>query len=150
MQAKANSFENLLDPFLKIFRISTSVTIGIAKSQFFKRITEKMSHSKAHVRLNLLKLLNWVCEVHPNRTMLIERFGLYDVVLGLSRDDPAVLVRQLAGDLLPLLAHMAAGRIKEDTLKVFGHDYPTQYVFSLLPSSLLSFRLSKETRPGQP
>ncbi|OCB88984.1 UDP-glucose 4-epimerase [Sanghuangporus baumii] len=29
------------------------------------------------------------------------------------------------GNLLPLLAHMAAGRIKEDTLKVFGNDYPT-------------------------
>ncbi|EJC98820.1 UDP-glucose 4-epimerase [Fomitiporia mediterranea MF3/22] len=29
------------------------------------------------------------------------------------------------GNLLPLLAHMACGRIKEDTLKVFGNDYPT-------------------------
>ena len=29
------------------------------------------------------------------------------------------------GNLLPLLAHMAVGRIKEDTLKVFGDDYPT-------------------------
>lgn len=29
------------------------------------------------------------------------------------------------GNLLPLLAHMAIGRIQEDTLKVFGNDYPT-------------------------
>ncbi|KAG5641181.1 hypothetical protein DXG03_005843 [Asterophora parasitica] len=29
------------------------------------------------------------------------------------------------GNLLPLLAHMAVGRIKEPTLKVFGNDYPT-------------------------
>jgi len=29
------------------------------------------------------------------------------------------------GNLLPLLAHMAIGRVKEDTLKVFGNDYPT-------------------------
>ncbi|THH10389.1 hypothetical protein EW145_g1365 [Phellinidium pouzarii] len=29
------------------------------------------------------------------------------------------------GNLLPLLAHMACGRVKEDTLKVFGNDYPT-------------------------
>ena len=30
------------------------------------------------------------------------------------------------GNLLPLLAHMACGRVKESTLKVFGNDYPTQ------------------------
>ncbi|KAJ3478086.1 hypothetical protein NLI96_g10011 [Meripilus lineatus] len=29
------------------------------------------------------------------------------------------------GNLLPLLAHMAVGRVKDDKLKVFGNDYPT-------------------------
>ncbi|KAG6829777.1 hypothetical protein H0H92_003567 [Tricholoma furcatifolium] len=29
------------------------------------------------------------------------------------------------GNLLPLLAHMAIGRVKESVLKVFGNDYPT-------------------------
>jgi len=29
------------------------------------------------------------------------------------------------GNLLPLLAHMAVGRVKDATLKVFGNDYPT-------------------------
>ncbi|KAG7452092.1 UDP-glucose 4-epimerase [Guyanagaster necrorhizus] len=29
------------------------------------------------------------------------------------------------GNLLPLLAHMAVGRVKEAVLKVFGNDYPT-------------------------
>jgi len=29
------------------------------------------------------------------------------------------------GNLLPLLALMAVGRVKESTLKVFGNDYPT-------------------------
>jgi len=32
------------------------------------------------------------------------------------------------GNLLPLLAHMAVGRVKDSTLKVFGNDYPTPYV----------------------
>jgi len=31
------------------------------------------------------------------------------------------------GNLLPLLAHMAIGRVKDSTLKVFGNDYPTLY-----------------------
>src|SRR6266481_4547594 len=41
--AKANSFENLLDPFLKICHISTTVTIGVAKSEFFHRIIDRLS-----------------------------------------------------------------------------------------------------------
>ena len=57
VQAKANSFENLLDPFLKVFRISGPFTVGVAKSQFFRRIIDKLGHSKAVVRLNLLRIL---------------------------------------------------------------------------------------------
>ena len=40
---------------------------------------------------------------------------------GLIGEEP----RGRPGNLLPLLAHMAVGRIKESTLKVFGNDYPT-------------------------
>ncbi|KZT28795.1 hypothetical protein NEOLEDRAFT_1129017 [Neolentinus lepideus HHB14362 ss-1] len=102
--AKANSFENLLDPFLKICRISTSITIAIAKSHFFKRIIEKLGHSKPVVRLNLLRLLKMVCDVHPNRAILVERYGLYEIVEKLSKDDGAVLVRELAREIMPTLA----------------------------------------------
>ncbi|EGN91709.1 hypothetical protein SERLA73DRAFT_173393 [Serpula lacrymans var. lacrymans S7.3] len=102
--AKANSFENLLDPLLKICRISTSVTIGIAKSQFFKRVIDRLSHSRAVVRLNLLRILRTVCDVHPNRAILVERYGLHEIVLRLSKDDGAVLVRELAREILPALA----------------------------------------------
>jgi UDP-glucose 4-epimerase len=40
---------------------------------------------------------------------------------GLIGEDP----RGRPGNLLPLLAHMAVGRIKESTLQIFGNDYPT-------------------------
>ncbi|KAH9980603.1 THO complex subunit 1 transcription elongation factor-domain-containing protein [Russula compacta] len=40
---------------------------------------------------------------------------------GLIGEDP----RGRPGNLLPLLAHMAVGRVKESTLQVFGDDYPT-------------------------
>lgn len=102
--AKSNSFENLLDPFLKMCRLSTDITIGIAKSQFFKRIIDKLSHSKAVVRLNLLRILRTVCEAHPNRAMLVERFGIHDIVVKLSKNDGAVLVRELAREIVPSLA----------------------------------------------
>jgi len=104
VNAKAVSFENLLDPFLKMTRISTSLTIGIAKSQFFKRVIEKLGSSKAVVRLNLLRLLRTVCDVHPNRAMLVEKFGLYEIVVKLSKEDGAVLVRELAREIVPALA----------------------------------------------
>jgi len=103
--AKANSFENLLDPFLKITRLSTPVTISMTKSSaFFKRIIDRLGHnSKAVVRLNLLRVLRTVCEVHPNRAMLVERYGLLGVVERLSRGDGAVLVRELAREIVPVL-----------------------------------------------
>ncbi|KAL0576321.1 Protein kinase of the Mitotic Exit Network [Marasmius crinis-equi] len=107
VSAKANSFENLLDLFLKITRISTPITIGLTKSSaFFKRIIDRLSHStKAVVRLNLLKMLKTVCEVHPNRQTLVEKYGLLGVVEGLSRGggDGAVLVRELAREIVPVL-----------------------------------------------
>ncbi|KAI0683103.1 kinase-like protein [Earliella scabrosa] len=103
VQAKANSFENLLDPFLKIFRISTAIAIGVAKSQFFKRLIDKLSSSKAVVRLNLLRILRTVCDVHPNRAVLVERYGIYDIVAKLSKEDVAVLVRELAREIVPTL-----------------------------------------------
>lgn len=40
---------------------------------------------------------------------------------GLIGEDP----RGRPGNLLPLLAHMAVGRVKDPVLKVFGNDYPT-------------------------
>jgi hypothetical protein len=103
VSAKANSFENLLDPLLKICRISTNVTIAIAKSQFFKRVIDKLRHSKAVVRLNLLRILRTVCDVHPNRAILVERYGLHEIVLQLSKNDGAVLVRELAREIVPAL-----------------------------------------------
>ncbi|KAF8513773.1 hypothetical protein JB92DRAFT_3083136 [Gautieria morchelliformis] len=101
--AKANSFENLLDPFLKICRISTTVTIGVAKAEFFHRIIDRLSHSKAVVRLNLLRILRTVCDVHPDRACLVERYGIYNIVEKLSRQDGAVLVRELAKEIMPVV-----------------------------------------------
>lgn len=107
VSAKANSFENLLDPFLKMMRISTPITLAMTKSsEFFKRIIDRLAHnSKAVVRLNLLKILRTVCEVHPNRAMLVEKYGLLGVVESLSQGggDGAVLVRELARDIVPSL-----------------------------------------------
>lgn len=122
VSAKANSFENLLDPLLKICRISTPITIGLAKASFFKRIIDRLSHSRAVVRLNLLRILRTVCDVHPNRAILVERYGLHEMVLKLSKDDGAVLVRELAREILPALAPVLKPAAGKSGLK--GHDTP--------------------------
>jgi len=56
------------------------------------------------VRLNLLRILRTVCDVHPNRAILVERYGLHEIVTRLSKEDGAVLVRELAREILPALA----------------------------------------------
>lgn len=101
--SKSNSFENLLDPFLKLCRLSSPVTIALARSQLIRRIIDRLGASKAVVRLNLLRVLRAVCEVHPSRATLVERYGLYGIVKGLSQNDGAVLVRELAREILPAL-----------------------------------------------
>ncbi|KAG8761646.1 hypothetical protein FRC14_000030 [Serendipita sp. 396] len=103
VSAKANSFENILDPLLKIVRTSSPVAIGLARPEFFQRLTDRLTHQKAIVRLNLLKLLKTICDIHPDRASLVERFGLYEVVERLSRTDSAVLVRELAREIVPVL-----------------------------------------------
>ncbi|KAG1822659.1 uncharacterized protein BJ212DRAFT_1444950 [Suillus subaureus] len=128
VSAKANSFENLLDPLLKICRISTPLTIGLAKSQFFKRIIDRLNHSRAVVRLNLLRILRTVCDVHPNRAMLVERYGLHEMVMKLSKDDGAVLVRELAREILPALAPALKPAGNRSLLK--GYDTPKSSVIA--------------------
>jgi hypothetical protein len=107
VSCKANSFENLLDPLLKIIRLSTPVTIGLTKSSaFFRRMIDRLGqNSKSVVRLNLLRILRTVCDVHPNRAMLVQKYGLLGVVEKLSTEggDGAVLVRELAREIIPTL-----------------------------------------------
>ncbi len=112
VNSKANSFENVLDPFLKMIRLSTPITLAISKSSaFFSRIVDRLQvgqggKTKAVVRLNLLRILRAVCDVHPNKAVLVEKYGLLGVVERLSRDGGeggAVLVRELARELVPAL-----------------------------------------------
>jgi hypothetical protein len=106
VSAKTNSFENLLDPFLKLFRTAPALTVGLARPALFHRITDRLAHHKgqAVVRLKLLRILRAVCEAHPNRVAVVERFGLYGIVSRMSREDGAVLVRELAREIKPILA----------------------------------------------
>ena len=104
--SKANSFENILEPLIKITRLCpTSMSIGCAREEFFTRLVDRLTHTKHKpvVRLNLLRILRAICDVHPDKATLVRRFGLDSVVEKLSQSDNAVLVRELAREILPIL-----------------------------------------------
>ncbi|KZT60691.1 Pkinase-domain-containing protein [Calocera cornea HHB12733] len=103
--AKANYFENLLDPFLKVMRLSPTVALGLSKGPLFVRLLDKLSHGKPVVRMGLLRILRVACEVQPEKARkdLVDRYKIWDAVDKLSRTDGAVLVRELAREILPIL-----------------------------------------------
>ncbi|EJU03326.1 Pkinase-domain-containing protein [Dacryopinax primogenitus] len=105
LTAKANYFENLLDPFLKVMRLSSVVTLGLSKGPLFVRLLDKLSHGRPVVRISLLRILRVACEVQPEKAKkdLVDRYKIWDAVDKLSRADPAVLVRELAREILPIL-----------------------------------------------
>ncbi|PWN48605.1 hypothetical protein IE53DRAFT_319044 [Violaceomyces palustris] len=99
--SKANSFENLLEPLLKICRLSNGVTIAMArKPEFLRKLIQRLGHTKAVVRLNLLRITKMVCDIHPDRIALIEQYSLLEIIERLSSQDAAILVRELARDIL--------------------------------------------------
>ncbi|KAI8606109.1 hypothetical protein EDD21DRAFT_361865 [Dissophora ornata] len=100
LTAKANSFENILEPLYKIIRISPSISCGIAVPALFQRLLDRLGHPKAVVRLNLLRILRAIFEVHPERLQLVARYGIAAVVVKIAEGDSAVLVKELAKEIL--------------------------------------------------
>ncbi|CAG8748442.1 26935_t:CDS:1, partial [Racocetra persica] len=98
--AKANSFENILEPLHLITQLSAPVTCVLAQSTFFDRLLHRFGHPKPVVRLNLLRILKSICDVHPQREDVIKRYGLFEIIVKLSTEDPAVLIRELAKEIL--------------------------------------------------
>ncbi|ETS63963.1 hypothetical protein PaG_02296 [Moesziomyces aphidis] len=100
--SKANSFENLLEPFVKVCRLSGGIVTSMARNTLFvKRLLERLSHPKAVVRLNLLRLTKMMCDLRGEaRSPLVEQLHVYEAVERLSVKDNAVLVKELARDIL--------------------------------------------------
>ncbi|KAF9938797.1 hypothetical protein BGZ67_010347 [Mortierella alpina] len=100
LTAKANSFENILEPFHKIIRLSPSIACGIAVPGLFPRLLDRLAHPKAVVRLNLLRILRAIFDVHPERLKLVMDYGIADVVNKIAEEDSGLLVKELAREIL--------------------------------------------------
>ncbi|KAK3360025.1 hypothetical protein B0T25DRAFT_117866 [Lasiosphaeria hispida] len=108
---KANAFDpNLLEPLLKVLRLSPAVAASLAKAEMYSGIAQKLNHKKAVVRLNLLRLVRNImdgCEANnsPLATISTSSTGrqlriLFDDIQTLADKDSAVLVRNLASELV--------------------------------------------------
>ena len=98
--SKANAFENLLEPLQKLLRLSPPVALCLAHPDLFHRILRKLSSNKAVVRLNLLRIVRSICDASDEQGALIRRYGLEDTVHRLAENDGAVLVRNMASELI--------------------------------------------------
>lgn len=81
VSSKTVSFENHLETFLKIFKLSSGITLALGKqSLFVKRLLDRLqTSSKAVVRLNLLRICKAIGDVHPNLQSLIRHYHLLEV-----------------------------------------------------------------------
>ena len=98
--SKANSFENLLEPLQKLLRLSPPVAHSLAHPELFGRISQKLRSNKAVVRLNLLRIVRSICDASDEQGALINIYGLYDSITRLAELDSAVLVRNMAAELI--------------------------------------------------
>ena len=98
--SKANAFENLLEPLQKLLRLSPPVALSLAHPDLFSRILQKLNSSKAVVRLNLLRIIRSICDASDDHGVVIRRYGLIEAIQRLAELDGAVLVRNMAGELI--------------------------------------------------
>ncbi|KAH6636802.1 hypothetical protein F5144DRAFT_488395 [Chaetomium tenue] len=108
---KVNAFDpNLLEPLLKVLRLSPAVAASLAKAEMYAGTAQKLGHKKAVVRLNLLRLVRSImdgCEANnlSMSALSTSETGrqlrvLLDDIQTLADKDPAVLVRNLASELI--------------------------------------------------
>lgn len=107
---RLNSFDsNLLEPLLKLLRLSPGVAASLAKPEMFAGITQRLGHKKAVVRLNLLRLVRAIIDAgdpgmgNGDGTTSLNNAqvrSLMDAIQTLAETDSAVLVRNLAAELV--------------------------------------------------
>lgn len=99
-ESKADAFENLLEPLQKLLRLSPPVAASLAHPDIFSRTISKLHARKALVRLNLLRVIRSICDASDEQGALIRTYGLLDSVTELAKHDPAILVREMANELV--------------------------------------------------
>lgn len=100
--AERGAFENLLEPLQKILVLSPPCAAQLANDHLLSRAIVKLNLKKPLVRLSLLRIIRSICDASEEQGALIRHHKLYDTIESLSEHDPAILVRNIATDLLRL------------------------------------------------
>jgi hypothetical protein len=95
-----STFENMLEPLQKLVRLSPPIAASLAAPEIFQRTEQKLGHKDAVTRLNLLRILRTICDAKDEGCYLIRAFGCYERISRLMEHDGAVLVRQMAEELV--------------------------------------------------
>lgn len=100
---KASAFDyNLLEPLQKLLRLSSPVAVSLARADLFSGISQKLNHKKAVVRLNLLRIVRSICDPSEDQAESIRRHKLFTEIRSLAENDNAVLVRNMASELVKI------------------------------------------------
>ncbi|KAF2720777.1 hypothetical protein K431DRAFT_313069 [Polychaeton citri CBS 116435] len=101
-ESKGDAFENLLEPLQKLLRLSPQVAANLAHPDLFQRTVVRLHTKKALVRLNLLRVIRSICDarVEDRGGELLCTYGLLTAVADLAKNDPAILVREMANELV--------------------------------------------------
>jgi hypothetical protein len=98
---KVGAFDyNLLEPLQKLLRLSSPVAVSLARPDMFAGILQKLNHKKAVVRLNLLRIVRSICDPSEEASDGIHSHGLFEAIRSLAENDNAVLVRNMASELV--------------------------------------------------
>ena len=98
--SKADSFENFLEPLQKLLRLSPPIASSLIHPDLFLRTAQKLRTKKALVRLNLLRIIRSICDSSDEDGALIHTYGLHPIICETAKHDPAILVREMASDLI--------------------------------------------------
>jgi hypothetical protein len=110
--SKSSSFENLLEPLQKLLRLSQPIAASMARSaELFGCIGQKLNSNKPALRLNLLRIIGSICDAIDEGGLLLDHFGLLDLIRELQFSDSAVLVRSMAQELIRSCEEMDSASI---------------------------------------
>ena len=90
----------MLEPLQKLVRLSPPIAASLAVPEIFNRTEQKLGHKDAVTRLNFLRILRTICDAKDEGCWLIRAFGCYERISWLMEHDSAVLVRQMAEELV--------------------------------------------------
>ncbi|KAK5138384.1 hypothetical protein LTR08_003445 [Meristemomyces frigidus] len=108
-ESKADAFEHLLEPLQKLLRLSKLIAASLARQSLFERAAVKLHAKKPLVRLNLLRVIRSICDASEEEGALLRRYGLLASVQELAQTDAAILVRELANELVEKCGRSVAG-----------------------------------------